>query len=259
MKDRDDLLKARCVGASSRTTPAGRWNSAPDQRRDTPPLAQLEKHVPFPDWGTVPSWLGAGSLLIAFRVFWRDRTNADRAEIDKIGIWFSVMYERRLPGSSLVEEADITMHVKNAGNLPMQIVQIACQVKSRWMIPAEDGDPLVIAHSIEDGIDRSLRFTEEFQLPPSETIDIDMRTNVRHHAPPNAAQIATIGGIKCEAIWLLAIDNAGRRWEVNPGQRGRAKRITRYHRRKEYQPVGWGSLRRPIRLLERPTNQELTQ
>jgi hypothetical protein len=218
----------------------------------------MENRVPFPDWGSVPSWLGAGSLLIAFRVFWRDRTNADRAEIDRVGVWFSVMYKREPPGSPIVEEADITMHVKNAGDLPLQIVQIAWQVQSRWLVPVEDGDPYVIAHSVDDGIDQTLYFNDDFQLPPSETINIQTRVNVRHHAPPKAAQLAFVGGIKCEAVWLLAIDNTGRRWEVNPGQRGRAKRITRYHRRKEYQPVAWGSLRRPFRLLRRSRNKTLT-
>jgi hypothetical protein len=52
--------------------------------RLTMPLPALIKDL---DWGSVPAWLGAGSLLLAFVVFLRNRGNAERAQVDLIGAW----------------------------------------------------------------------------------------------------------------------------------------------------------------------------
>jgi hypothetical protein len=39
------------------------------------------------DLGSLPAWLGAFSLLLAYRIFRTDRTNAERAQVDLIGAW----------------------------------------------------------------------------------------------------------------------------------------------------------------------------
>lgn len=61
------------------------------------------------DWGSVPAWLGAGSLLLAFRIFWRDRSNAERSQVDLVGAWGTTEYERRAPDiSDRVEKVSVT-------------------------------------------------------------------------------------------------------------------------------------------------------
>jgi hypothetical protein len=94
--------------------------------------------VPHVDLGTVPSWLGAGSLLLAFVIFFRDRGNSDRTQVDRLGTWFTEKYERRVPGLSKdqgrVEEAAIEVHVRNASDLPLHVVQLAYEVRTAWMI-----------------------------------------------------------------------------------------------------------------------------
>jgi hypothetical protein len=78
------------------------------------------------DWGNVPAWLGAGSLLLAFTIFIRDRRNSDRLQVDRVGVWFTETYERRMPGvgedQGRVEEADIQVHVRNASYQRRSIV-----------------------------------------------------------------------------------------------------------------------------------------
>lgn len=95
--------------------------------------------MPHVDWGNVPAWLGAGSLLLAFTIFIRDRRNSDRLQVDRIGLWFTETYERRMPGvgedQGRVEEADIQVHVRNASDLPADVVQLAYEIRSGWMVP----------------------------------------------------------------------------------------------------------------------------
>jgi hypothetical protein len=41
--------------------------------------------MPHIDLGNVPSWLAAGSLLLVFVIFIRDRGNSDRSQVDRVG------------------------------------------------------------------------------------------------------------------------------------------------------------------------------
>jgi hypothetical protein len=52
------------------------------------------------DCGNVPAWLGAGSLILACLVFMRDRTSSERAQVDLVGAWATVEYERSAPDVS---------------------------------------------------------------------------------------------------------------------------------------------------------------
>jgi hypothetical protein len=62
-------------------------------------------------WGSVPAWLGAVSLLLAFRIFWRDRSNAERSQVDLVGAWGTTEYERRSPDpSERVEQVSPPLH-----------------------------------------------------------------------------------------------------------------------------------------------------
>src|ERR687892_960897 len=44
-------------------------------------------------------------------------------------------------------------------------------------------------------------------------------------APEAASQLDPIDGVRCEIAWHLVVDNAGRTWELRPGNGRRAKRI----------------------------------
>jgi hypothetical protein len=72
------------------------------------------------DWGNVPAWLGAGSLILADVVFMCDRTNSDRVQVDLVGAWATVAYERSAPDvSPRVETGLVTGHMRNASELPV--------------------------------------------------------------------------------------------------------------------------------------------
>jgi hypothetical protein len=50
------------------------------------------------DLGDVPSWIGAGSLLLAFRIFLKDRSRSDRTQVDALGIWGDIERKVIPPG-----------------------------------------------------------------------------------------------------------------------------------------------------------------
>jgi hypothetical protein len=182
--------------------------------------------MPHVDLGTIPSWLGAGSLLLAFVIFTRDRGNTDRAQVDRIGVWFTETYERRFPGvgedQSRVEEATIEVHVRNASDLPVQVVQLAYEVRTKWMVPDQPDSPLP-AYIVTTGDGCVKQFLNDFRVPPGETLDLSSPVNVAHLAPEGAVQLSAIQGVTAAATRLLAVDNVGRRWIVRP-RKGRATR-----------------------------------
>jgi hypothetical protein len=195
------------------------------------------------DWGNVPAWLGAGSLLLAFTIFIRDRQNSDRLQVDRLGVWFTETYERRMPGvgedQGRVEEADVQVRVRNASDLPADVVQLAYEIRTSWMVPIAPPESPVPAYRETAGEGRVLQFLNDFHVPPGETLDLPSRVNVAHLAPEGAVQLSSIQGVTATASWLLVVDNVGRRWVIRP-RTGRAKRWWRYcHRREEYWPQGW--------------------
>jgi hypothetical protein len=197
--------------------------------------------MPHVDWGNVPSWLGAGSLLLAFVIFFRDRRNSDRAQVDRVGVWFTETYEKRFPGigqnQDRVEEATIRVHVRNASDLPVNVAQLAFEVRTNWMVPTEPQNPVPV--HVETAGNGSVKlFLNDFRVPPGETLDMPSPVNVDHLAPEAAVQLAPFHGVNAAASWLLVTDNVGRRWIVRPRE-GRAKRRRWYLRRKEYWPQRW--------------------
>ena len=188
------------------------------------------------DLGNVPSWLGAVSLLLAFAIFVRDRRSTDRAQVDRLGIWFTEAYERRMPGTGSpgrVEEATIQVHVRNASDLPAEAVRLAYEVRTRWLVPAGE-----LAYAETDGTGALRLFNDNVRIPPGETLELPSPVNVAHLAPEGAVQLAPFGGVTGAVDWLFVIDNAGRRWRVRP-RRERARRWRWYHRPSEYQPRKW--------------------
>jgi hypothetical protein len=200
--------------------------------------------MPHLDLGNVPSWFAAISLLLAFGIFIRDRRNSDRAQVDHVGVWFTETYQRRMPGvgenQARVEEANIDVHVRNASDLPVDVVQLAYEVRTGWMVPQGPVEPhgpaLAYVETVGTGSVRL--FLNDFRVPPGETPSMPFPVNVAHLAPEGAVQLSPIHGVTATASWLLVIDGAGRRWVVRPRE-GRAKRWRWYRRREAHWPRRW--------------------
>ena len=202
----------------------------------------------FPDWGSVPAWLGAGSLLLAYRVFLRDRANAERAQVDRVGVWGVAGYERRSPtDAARVETGEVRLYVKNATDLPIEVRQVAYEIHTNWMAPdltqlpptAPGEDPKPPHVWLEEAGTRPQQyFVERIRVAPQETWEHQTEINFAHMAPNGASQPALFHGVVCQISWVLVVDNAGRRWELRPTVGQRARRIRRY-RPREYQPRPW--------------------
>lgn len=181
------------------------------------------------DWGTVPAWLGAASLILAFRIFLRDRGNAERAQVDLIGAWTNVEYECSWPACPRVVEGTVTAHIRNASQLPVRVVMIAYKVDSTWLV--EDLEQSSFSQggtgvwTPTPGVEPQLRFHNDLLVAPQETKEIPFAVNVEHMAPDRGVQLSPTDGLKSKVEWLLVVDNAGRRWEINPERGGQATRV----------------------------------
>lgn len=199
------------------------------------------------EWGTVPAWFGGLSLLLAFVLFFRDRRRDDREQIDKVAIWLTTAYEPQFFGADgkidRIEEVEYTLHTKNANDVPIDVHAVAFDIRTWWTVPQEhprhdDGTP--VAYLYEPGTVPNRHFTGRFLLPPDGSLpEQAQKTHIGHHAPESATQLAPADGVRANVRWFLAIDNAGRRWEVRPGIGKRARRIRWYSRRRAYYPSGW--------------------
>ena len=87
-------------------------------------------------------------------------------------------------------------------------------------------------------------FVEKFFLPPHADISWpEQSMSLAHQAPESATQLDPFSGFTCKVSWFLAIDNAGRRWEVRPGVGRRARWIRWHSRRRRYYPIDWKQAR----------------
>jgi hypothetical protein len=171
----------------------------------------------------------------------RDRRRDDRALIDKVAIWPTVTYDQMF--TALVDSTkrndgtQIKLTARNASDLPVVIHEGVVEVTSWWMVLAS---PAGDEWSPEPG-------TEPAQLPllvrgtvllaPGDNkLIIDYGMNLARQAPEGAVRL---DGVTAQVRWFRAIDNAGRHWEVQPGQGRRARRIRWYSRRRDVHPVGW--------------------
>jgi hypothetical protein len=187
------------------------------------------------DWGSVPAWLGAGSLLLAFWIFHHDRRNDERAQVDLVGAWGTPEYERRSSDASeRVEQVRAHLFIRNASELPIEVVQLACDLETTWDVP--DGE---LAYRPVAGVQPHRSFIDRVMVPPQDTWDGSYDFNIAHLAPENAVQLDLIRGVVVVIRWLLIIDNAGRKWEVRPSSGTRARRVKWYRQREEYQPAWW--------------------
>lgn len=202
------------------------------------------------DWGSVPAWLGAGSLLLAFKIFLRDRTEREQSQVERIGVWATAAYTRKKPWDrDRIEVGRVKVFVKNATDLPVTVAQIAFEMHTSWMVidrsnwnpgPGEQfNTDAPGVWTIKPGTSTQLSFKDRLVIPPEDTVSWEDEVNFGHMAPEDAMQPAMWHGLELRVKWMLVVDNAGRRWEVRPTQRRSIRRVRWLHRRKEYQPADW--------------------
>ena len=190
-------------------------------------LTALLCPMPFPAWGDVPSWLAAGSLLLAFRVFTRDRTNLARQQVDSIGWWPLLTVDESDP-----DVLKVTWCIQNASELPIDIDYFEFTPKSYWHIPgkhveAEWGGKryTLSPYDIRAGLDVEYQFFfSDIHIPPKEVWkSSNIRVGVKPQRPKDADRVM-LEKTNCVVKICCITDNAGRRWRVLPGRGQRAKR-----------------------------------
>ncbi|MGW4678781.1 hypothetical protein ACWEOS_10020 [Micromonospora taraxaci] len=190
------------------------------------------------DWGNVPGWLAAGSLLLAFRVFLRDRTTSERSQVDLLGIWWEIDRPFRFAGEPIIEEVRFKTFVRNGSDLPIEVTNVAWKVKTRWMMPEGDsGEPwgnypgnAPIAWAIEPA-DRSTELhLGPLRVPPQKTIEGEWQVCPLADLTPEGADQLDFSpdGVHFALEWAVVTDNAGRRW-LTKHQQGRPARRIRWH------------------------------
>lgn len=191
-------------------------------------------------WGNVAEWVGAlgtaGALLFAFWLLGQDRRNAQRAQVDLVGAWGEPRYERRGPDAPRVEQTRILIYVRNGSELPIVVKQLAYSIHTRWWVPVLGSKQIFEPVA---GTEAACNFVNDLRVPPRDTWDNEAgpyERNLAHTAPRRAVQLDLVQGVRCEIDWLLLVDNAGRKWEIQPIRGDRAKRLRWYSRPKEYQP-----------------------
>jgi hypothetical protein len=200
-----------------------------------------------PDLGNIPSWIGAGSLLLAFRIFLRDRSRLDRIQVDAVGIWGDIQRNSISPGGPRIDDIKVRVNIRNATELPVEVHLVAFTFQTRWIVPYPESlpDPTVLVWQGVPGKADVMRFIGPTGIAPQKTWESQWVTiNLTHTAPADNATLAPFSdGLKCVIAYALVVDNAGRRWEARQRQGKSAKRIRWYSRSREHYPLEW---RNPI-------------
>lgn len=178
------------------------------------------------DWGSVPAWFVGFSFLLAFRVFFRDRSASEREQVNQLGVWSDE--GRGAPLDRICGRG--IFYVKNASNLPIRVSRIRYNSYPIWArpLPAQS-----------DGVDM-LYAIERSKTPRPDTLGlgvIEPESEQTHEVLPHFAHLCPdpeVWGLpdarhmRIEITQVLAVDNANRRWIVHPQKGGPARRCRFY-------------------------------
>ncbi|MEV4709672.1 hypothetical protein [Actinoplanes sp. NPDC049316] len=168
------------------------------------------------DLGTVPAWFGGLSLFLAFRIFLGDRTKASREQVDKVGVWMEVDWDRAIPGSPTAPTLiRFSISIKNGSDLPVDVIQVAYELSTTWMRPGTGG-----VFTPVDGTRKFKGSIGATRVPPGETWSNarqDPQVDVGQLSPDQGSTLDPEVGVNYRIRWYLVSDNAGQRWVVEPG------------------------------------------
>lgn len=217
------------------------------------------------DWGNVPAWAGALSLLLAFRLFIRDRNTAERRQVDSVGVWWEVERTAVMPGEPGNDDVKVRLLARNGSELPIELSYVAFEIETRWSVPDYDQawfDPEDPHYpgvwKIERGTEPHRMFVGPINIAPQSTFEGSWASaNLSHLAPAsNSSLDFTVEGVRCVLRWALVTDNAGRRWQTRHRKGRQAKRIRWFSLRPAWSPMAWQS---PVRLLVRRWRAKLIE
>jgi hypothetical protein len=170
------------------------------------------------DCGNVPSWFSALSFSATALIIWRDRKHRLRRQIEDVGVWvkLEISDDDTQPEAGVKFRMTPTVWVRNAANLPVEIVSVRYIVRYQWWNLADTVNPdrprLPGGH-VECEVRGSV-------VPPGETQDFKdfpIRLDQKEGyagllvGPPYPGNRVNIVGIS-------ARDAAGRKWEISPRQ-----------------------------------------
>ena len=195
----------------------------------------------------VDDLFGTHTLLLAFYLFARDRRRDDREQIDKVGVWalWETADSEPMPFIphliEIPEGVFFSLIARNANDVPVTVHLINFVVRPRWAVPTSAYDAYVSrdvqeVREVVDGMENVQLSSLKALIPPGETLTIGRwHLNLAMGAP----NLATVHDAIYSIERFLAVDNAGRRWIVRPGQGKRARQIRWYSRRKRDFPREW--------------------
>jgi hypothetical protein len=201
--------------------------------------------MPPPTWvqelAAIGDFLAGITLFLLVWIFIRDRRADDRAQVDRLAAWIKPDFSplKRAAGQPLW--VDIRALLRNASELPFEIVHVGVVIRPRWVVPDPlQNDKRVPAHKpFEDPATSTFVFGG-IRLAPGDTHEQGHKLDLSDAAPAESLGLSFERGIACEFRSILVVDNAGRRWRLEPGRAGSAKRVRRGRKRKdEFEPHHW--------------------
>ncbi|MER5451199.1 hypothetical protein ABT065_37175 [Streptomyces sp. NPDC002764] len=196
------------------------------------------------DWGTVPAWLGAGSLILAFRVFLRDRRNAERNQVDSVGAWGSIESIKSKNGQFGVQTAIMRLSIKNSSDLPVDIVDATFGVAARLI--NSTGKEVALRESGYRAEISAQQHPEEEKfrvgvrrLPPGETWVSPHGFDITFNYPDVDDSGKLRWDIQFVVLSLIVLDNAGRVWQLRPASGSRAREVRWYNKKRVLPKMWW--------------------
>jgi hypothetical protein len=168
------------------------------------------------------NFLAGLSLFFLIASFVRERGSAERAQVDQLAAWADID-----PDSSPLPR--IQIHLHNTSKLPMQIVQVGVDLRSRWLA-ADDprsGRLLLLGDIVDDPTEKSTIFFPGVRLLPESIYE-----DHQYVGPPPEMWKPTLQGIAGDLGSIVVIDSAGRRWRWRPGRGEPPKRHRRLSSRR---------------------------